>query len=304
MKRKKVTLGLVWSKCDLSCDFCPNLNEFVDDSLFYEHIRNTYEKFVEYFEDYPFDVIDISFNGTEMFNCSFSNEKIDTIFLYMEKVYHLCLTKCTNINVYVYTNLVTSSRTIELLMGFIEKTNACVFTSFDFEGRFKEYWEFLSFSENIKRITHVCEPTIQMVVHTKNIASLKYESNEMVDYFKYLYQKYRIRLLDYIDCGNVCYQTSLKDKIDFYCWMVDNYPKTVDDYLNTVNQGGCGDSVEIIGNVVYYSRCDYQNKEFEFVQQNGCLMCQYFGNCNRPCVCEGSDICLYKKVRDYKDAKG
>lgn len=288
-----LTIGLVFSKCDLECEYCQNRVEYNND--LHTHLEDTYQSVKKYIENYSHNTINITYNGTEMFNSRFDKHTQDTICDYFQKIDTIIRDKNIEPSYTIVTNLMANDYGLVCLNYLKYRYCVRIITSYDMVGRFTDQEE-ERFLHNLEKLG---VDSIYTVAHKKNIEYLY--NKKGLDTWNYLYNTYNIELLDYIDIGVSGYSVSETDVVEFYKWLYDYYPKIVRKYLDNVTNfyEDCSNCVEIVGKDIVYKRCNISDKYQNFVEKFGCFYCKYFGNCCRPCVCSTKDVCLYREVRNY-----
>jgi hypothetical protein len=214
------------------------------------------------------------------------------------------------------------------ILNFLKKYNLKIAISYDPVARFNKT-QLLQFKKNID----IFKPFIRVVSSVMTKQNIQHIMNGD-DYFDYLYNNFTIHF-DHLLVGDEKFDYMMpteKNVYDFYCFLLDNYPKCLNvlqflekNYKTTKMSCTRGNSYTIFadnsipigcsGSVVLKHNKTAENWSTKiidnFLIENECLTCKYYSRCNLTCFVNNDysklvkDIngCTYKKVFEYAEIR-
>ncbi len=322
METKSEICIIPFYHCNLKCPFCYNLDKL--DSNLSVDFQEILPKVLDDIEKAPYNLVHLNIYGGEIFDDNLPDSCYDELSNFLLTIKE----KSQKEIIFKFTTNLIHKHTKRWLTLFENLGEDCVkiTISYDLYGRFKDEKCFDIFKQNVEVYKqYIIIASLTNIKQNIEIF-LNEPENPYVDYFKYLYENFKIRITDYVpNCINYkSFVPSDVEMFNFGKFLFQNYPKV--DYIAKMKKTlafdlnnekynqmrtltSCSKPVLAAyypegyksNNTCLFCLTGYKytkiNKKQAIIKRNtslGCLFCKYYRTCYL--VCPASFLFMEKKL--------
>ena len=294
----------LFGECNNRCDFCFNKQHYTDlySSININQVLSNTIKAIDCISNQT-KHINFTLIGGELFQSKFKQDYYNKLFQFINTIRNHCKELNIDYKIGITTNCLCVN---DLVIDFLYKANInSLRCSFDFEGRFKSDKIIDNWFGNINKLSKF-NPIVELTTMKSNL--IKVFNNDPI-WIK-LYQRYPIEFNNFEDVGIEKYRVTEIDLIDFYKFLIDNYPNVAnvlqlkDILSNTKTIRNCRHSIVVTKDYIKFDCCNRNKAIDNFIRNKQCFSCDYYNKCGLTCFREfqNGNMCYLKQSLKYYES--
>lgn len=315
----------LFDTCNLNCDFCYlNHTKLTTE----QEILQKIDRYKEIIKRTKENYIYLKFLGGEIF----ADFVPDNYFKLYEDIILDLNSLCKSLNKTIVFDITTNiihkntERVFNLLNNLKDKVSVEFDTSFDFTSRFKNKENLETFKNNcylykdyITVVNTVMTSNLYRILVDKDIQSD--QEKEELEVFNQLYNdNFPIMMAEYNNGAETIENNPLmfnseEQFINFHKFLIDNYPRILEETFDNREKPSCYNRVTILNNKELHdcSFCSFgklcgHDSLKNYVARYGCLTCSYYSRCSLYCdyfskTFNQQDNCWKKEIFKYIEEK-